>query len=109
MKNEQQFDVWKNDLEPVLSSKTEEFQLMGYDKATNEEVWQCVMHKVKKKKEFIRFHALVNEIFTLRVSDYMNQLTIEAYKGPDLLSSSYEDELGALLGEVEKPEDTRAD
>ncbi|SDI76134.1 post-transcriptional regulator [Alteribacillus bidgolensis] len=92
---EQQFEVWKSDAEPALRSKVEEFQLMGYNHADKDEVWKCVIEKLKKKKDYVRFHVLINSILTLRLSEYMNRLTISAYK------ESRTSNLNNLMNEIE--------
>lgn len=79
----QQFEVWKDEVLPVLNSKVEEFQLIGYDEASAEEVWECVLNKLRKQKEPMRIYQFVNEILKLKVTDYMTWLTIGAYQGPN--------------------------
>lgn len=83
MEEKQQFEVWKDDVRPALLSKMEEFHLIGYDRATLEELWQCVLAKLKKEKEFVRIHNLVRIILTLKATDYMTWLTVDAYRGPN--------------------------
>ncbi|WP_062049759.1 post-transcriptional regulator [Bacillus sp. JCM 19034] len=82
MGEKQQFDVWKEEVEPALRSKVDEFHLLGYDRATKEEVWKCVLYQLRKKKEFIHKHAFVNHILTLKSQTYMTWLTIHAYNDP---------------------------
>lgn len=91
----QQFDVWKEDVMPALTSKVEEFHMIGYDRATEEELWECVIAKLHKQKKFVQIHHLVSTILTLKATDYMTWLTVGAYKGPNWFSS--EDEI--LFGE----------
>lgn len=83
MEEKQQFEVWKDDVRPALISKMEEFHLIGYDRATVEELWDCVLAKLKKEKEFVRIHNLVRIILTLKATDYMTWLTVDAYRGPN--------------------------
>ncbi|EKN64934.1 post-transcriptional regulator [Schinkia azotoformans] len=79
-------DFYKHQVEPVLQSKMEEFVLMGYDRVTIQEVWDC-LHKKKWKKKADKFlHEVVADILTLSVGEYMSYLTIEAFKGPDYFS-----------------------
>ncbi|WP_084031765.1 post-transcriptional regulator [Anaerobacillus arseniciselenatis] len=91
---EQQFDVWKEDVMPALTSKVEEFHLLGYDRATEEELWECVIANLKKGKEFVRIHHLVKAILTLKATDYMTWLTIGAYKGPNWFETEEEIKFG---------------
>lgn len=83
MRDIQQFEIWKEDVRPALTSKVEEFHMLGYDRATEEELWLCVVAKLKKEKEFIRIHNVVRTILTLKATDYMTFLTVGAYKGPN--------------------------
>ncbi|WP_096440380.1 post-transcriptional regulator [Alteribacter populi] len=87
--SEKNFDRWKDDLIPALESKAEEWQLLGYDRVSVEDVWQCVTVKWQKElkkgelTEPLRVHRLIGDVFSLKATEYMNWLTIEAYKGPD--------------------------
>lgn len=83
MEEKQQFEVWKDDVKPALISKMEEFHLIGYDRVTLEELWECVLAKLKKEKELVRIHNLVRIILTLKATDYMTWLTVAAYRGPN--------------------------
>ncbi|WP_245705207.1 post-transcriptional regulator [Alteribacillus persepolensis] len=93
----QQFDVWKEDAWPALKSKVEEFHLLGYHHADEEAVWDCVVEKLRKKKDYVRFHVVINMILTLRLSEYMNRLTIQSYKE----SSSDTSDLHALIDDID--------
>lgn len=90
MGEEQQFDIWKEDVIPALTSKVEEFHLFGYDRATEDELWECVKAKLKKEKQFVRIHHVVKTILTLKVTDYMTWLTVGAYKGPNWFTEEEE-------------------
>ncbi|MCD8509001.1 MAG: post-transcriptional regulator [Bacillus sp. (in: Bacteria)] len=82
---EHDWSDWKRQLEPVLTSKAEEWQLLGYEKVTEEDVWACFMAKLSKLTvpETVTAHWIVGEVFRLKVTEYMNWLTMEAYKGPN--------------------------
>lgn len=79
------FSSWKTELEPVIRSKAEEWQLLGYETVSKEDVWKCFLEKMKKKDvpETIRLYWITAELFNLKVNDYMNALTVQAYKGPN--------------------------
>lgn len=79
-------DFYKQQVEPALQSKMEEFKLLGYDRVTMEELWDCLQVKKWKKKEDKQLHEVVADILSLKVSEYMSYLTIEAFKGPDYFS-----------------------
>lgn len=63
----------------VLESKMEEFHLLGYDAVTADDIWECVTSKYKK--EWPMFHQIVNDIYTLKATTFMNWLTLNAYQG----------------------------
>lgn len=96
----QQFEVWKDDVMPALQSKVEEFQMLGYNKATVDHLWKSVMYKLRKKKEYIHLHEFVNVILTLRAPDYMNYLTVENYNAADWFAN--EGVIEELVGEENK-------
>ncbi|MCL7746947.1 post-transcriptional regulator [Halalkalibacter alkaliphilus] len=78
----QQFEVWRSDVEPALVSKVDEFHFLGYDRATKDDVWECVLYQLRKKKEFIHINSFVSELLTLKPQTYMTWLTVNAYKDP---------------------------
>lgn len=90
MDEKQQFEVWKEDMEPVLTSKVEEFHLLGYDKATKEEIWNCVTERLRKKKTYIPFYMFTDELLNLKASIYMTWLTVHSYKEPEDWFSEFE-------------------
>lgn len=86
MGEKQQFDVWRDQLTPAIISKVDEFHLLGYGQATADEVWDCVVDRLHKKKTFVRMHVFVNELLTLKPQTFMTWLTVQSYKEPvDLL------------------------
>ncbi len=90
MEEKQQFEVWRLDLEPAIQSKVDEFHFLGYDRATVDEVWECTLYQLRKKKEFIHLHAFVNDLLTLKPQTYMTWLTVRSYKEPTDWFAEYE-------------------
>ncbi|WP_047979702.1 post-transcriptional regulator [Ornithinibacillus contaminans] len=84
---------WKVELKPALQSKAEEFQLMGYTRATAEDVWRCLEKKVWKGNPDKRLHEVVQEVFHLSSNIYMSYLTVDTYQDDDLMAS-----IAALTG-----------
>ncbi|KGX88989.1 post-transcriptional regulator [Pontibacillus litoralis] len=78
---------WKPLVYPVLTSKVEEFQLLGYAKVHEEEVWKCMIKKVWKGKPTKRLYEIVQEIYHLPIGTYMSYITVEAYQEDDLMAS----------------------
>ncbi|QHT62036.1 hypothetical protein GXP70_20015 [Paenibacillus lycopersici] len=73
-------EEWISTIEYLCGSKAEEFKLFGYEYVTAEEVWQCVSEKYAKNGEPAR-HQVVNDILSLKVTKFMNFMTLSAYKG----------------------------
>lgn len=68
------------DIQMLCKSKAEEFWLLGYEQVTAEEVWECVLHKYRKQHTN-QMHKIVNDILSLKVTDFMNYITMQAYRG----------------------------
>ncbi|MDK8181171.1 post-transcriptional regulator [Paenibacillus sp. UMB4589-SE434] len=68
------------DVELLCQSKAEEFHLIGYEHVTAAEVWECVSEKYKKSGE-PAVHEVVNDILSLKVTKFMNYMTMSAYRG----------------------------
>jgi hypothetical protein len=69
----------KKKLAEVLSSKMDEFHMLGYDAVTCDDIWECVISKYKG--EWPTFHQIVNDLFSLKPMIFMNWLTMNAFKG----------------------------
>jgi hypothetical protein len=65
-------------IEQLCHSKAEEFKLLGYEHVTGLDVWQCVSSRYKKESPPL--HQVVNDILSLKVTQFMNWITIQAYK-----------------------------
>lgn len=89
---------WRTFAEPVLTSKTDEFLEMGYNHATNDDIWDCLMEKIWKGNPSKRLYEIVQDILHLGSDVYISYLTVHAYKDDtDLMSS-----IAALTGTDEK-------
>ncbi|CDQ18110.1 Post-transcriptional regulator [Halobacillus karajensis] len=78
---------WRKELGVVLQSKAEEFHLLGYDRATADEVWDCLLKKVWNGTPDKKLHQIVQDILHLQSHTYTSYLTSEAYQNDDLLDS----------------------
>ncbi len=97
------YDSYYNILKPALVSKVEEFNLLQYGKINERDIWNYLtMKKWKKPKEGIRMYELVSDVLSVNATDYMNFITVEAYKSSNLLSDLDSEELQSLL----EPHDT---
>ncbi|QAS54082.1 post-transcriptional regulator [Halobacillus litoralis] len=78
---------WREEVALVLRSKVEEFHLLGYKRATERELWDCLVKKVWKDDTEKRLYQVVQDIFHLSTHTYTSYLTTEAYQNDDLLAS----------------------
>lgn len=85
---------WKSEMKVILESKTTEFHLIGYPRATPEEIWSCLVKKVWKGNPEKRLFEIVQDIFHLSTTTYMSYITVNAYQADEDLASS----IAALTG-----------
>ncbi|WP_160721917.1 post-transcriptional regulator [Bacillus sp. USDA818B3_A] len=82
---------------PALKSKLEEFRLLGLDSVSEQGFWEfLVKKKWKKVKHEMRLYEMIQEILSVKASDYLNYVTIESYKTSEF-SIENEEELKELL------------
>lgn len=67
-------------IEVLCHSKAEEFQMLGYEHVSGKEVWSCISDRYVKTG-FPALHQIVNDILSLKVTQFMNWMTMSAYKG----------------------------
>jgi|GEM_PF-2064406 hypothetical protein len=67
-------------IEELCTSKAEEFALLGYEGITGKDIWEYLSEQYEKTG-YPRLHRLINDILSLRVTKFMNWLTLHAYKG----------------------------
>lgn len=67
-------------IEQLCNSKAEEFHMVGYEQVTGEDIWNCVSNKYIKTGT-PALHQLVNDILSLKVTNFMNYMTLTAFKG----------------------------
>ncbi|WP_308634718.1 post-transcriptional regulator [Paenibacillus silvisoli] len=73
-------EEWVATIEHLCSSKAEEFRMIGYEHVTGNDIWQCVNERYAKSG-MPAMHQVVNDILSLKVTKFMNFLTLSAYKG----------------------------
>jgi hypothetical protein len=67
-------------IEELCHSKAEEFRMLGYEHVDGKEIWDCVSAKYAKVGQ-PELHQLVNDILSLKVTQFMNYMTLSAFKG----------------------------
>lgn len=96
MDKQKSVSEWRNEIELVLEIKTKEFHMLGYDKATADDIWNCLITRVWKKADpKIRLYEVVSEVLRLQISTYMTYLTMGIYQEDDDLMAS----ISALRGD----------
>ncbi len=67
-------------IEQLCLSKAEEFRLIGYEHVNGQDVWECVSDKYHKKGT-PPLYQIVNDILSLKVTQFMNYITLNMYRG----------------------------
>ncbi|MEW9700097.1 post-transcriptional regulator [Paenibacillus sp. SI8] len=67
-------------IESLCLSKVEEFIMLGYEHVSGKEIWDCVSEKYRKTG-VPPLHQVVNDILSLKSTQFMNWMTLSAYKG----------------------------
>lgn len=67
-------------IERLCQSKAEEFKMLGYQEINGKDIWDCVSDKYAKKGT-PSLHVVVNDILSLKTTQYMNWITLRMYKG----------------------------
>ncbi|OXS57967.1 hypothetical protein B1A99_15135 [Cohnella sp. CIP 111063] len=73
-------DELNDTIAQLCRSKAEEFHLIGYEQVTGADVWECVSDKYHKKG-IPPLHEIVNDILSLKVTQFMNYITLNMYRG----------------------------
>ncbi|PLT34581.1 post-transcriptional regulator [Bacillus sp. V5-8f] len=85
-------------VQPALLSKAEELSLLGLGAVTEDDIWNyLVQKKWKRIKPEMHLHQLVSDILSISGSQFMTFVTVEAFKGPNLLGKISEEEMKELL------------
>ncbi|WHY65837.1 post-transcriptional regulator [Neobacillus sp. SuZ13] len=97
MDESHRFEHFRPQVQPAVASKLLEFQLLGLDSVSEQDFWDFLIKKKWKKiKEDMKLYVMIQEILSVKASDYLNFATIEAYKTSEF-SMDDEDELKELL------------
>ncbi|KFM98511.1 histidine kinase [Bacillus clarus] len=91
LEKEDLVEAYRGQLQVVLESKVEEFQMFGYDRVTVNDIWKFLKNKKWKKVDpNVRLYELVNDVLTVTANEYMTYLTVEAYQEPLWSFEEYE-------------------
>lgn len=67
-------------IENLCHSKASEFRMLGYEYVSGKDIWDCVSEKYEKTG-IPGLHRIVNDILSLKTTQFMNWMTMRAYKG----------------------------
>jgi hypothetical protein len=67
-------------LERLCQSKAEEFRLLGYEHVDSREIWECV-YDAYRKKGIPPLYQVVNDVLSLKATEFMNWCTLNAFRG----------------------------
>jgi hypothetical protein len=67
-------------IENLCNSKAAEFRMLGYEQVSGPDIWDCVNDKYAKTG-VPSLHQVVNDILSLKVTQFMNWMTMRVYKG----------------------------
>jgi hypothetical protein len=67
-------------IEQLCQSKADEFRLLGYEQVEGKDVWECVSDKYHKTG-MPPLYQVVNDILSLKVTQFMNFITLNMYRG----------------------------
>ncbi|WP_158555864.1 post-transcriptional regulator [Peribacillus glennii] len=85
-------------VKPALICKAEELSMLGLGAVTEDDIWiYLVQKKWKRPSPEIHLYQLVSDILSISGSQFMTFMTIEAYRGPDLLGKLSQEEMKELL------------
>ncbi|MCH1626534.1 post-transcriptional regulator [Fredinandcohnia quinoae] len=91
-------EKYRETVGPALKSKLEEFILYGYDQVKEDEIWEYLKKKTwKRVQDEKMLYQIVNDILAVKIGDYMNYATVEAFKSPSWFDEEGKEVLEKLL------------
>lgn len=92
-----EYERFRELVSPALKSKVSEFQILGYEKVSEQEVWNFLITKMwRKVKEDIHLYEIIQDILGVQIGQFMNFATVEAFKAPDFDFDNEEDRKALL-------------
>ncbi|MFE8703488.1 post-transcriptional regulator [Cytobacillus sp. FJAT-54145] len=97
MKIGHEYDCFRNKVQPALECKLDEFSLLGYGTVNEHDLWSFLTRKKwRKPKEEIMLFEIVQDILGIKIGEYMNYATVEAFKLDDFSFDNEEDKAALL-------------
>lgn len=74
------YDIFFEEVEPALDVKIDEFRFLGYEHVTRAQLWEYLKKKKwKTPKSTIRLFEIVEDVLGIKVGEFINYTTVEAY------------------------------
>lgn len=83
-------DEWKDEMKIVLHSKQREYELLGYNEISADDIWDCLKDFVWKGNPEKHLHEVVQDIFHLPIHVYMDYLSLHTLQKEDPLKDAIE-------------------
>lgn len=97
MVNGHEYERFRELVHPALKSKVVEFNILGYQTVSEQEIWNFLMAKKwRKSKEDVHLYEVVQDILGVQVGQYMSYATVEAFKSPEFSLDNEEDRKALL-------------
>lgn len=92
-----EYEQFRELVSPALKSKVSEFQILGYEKVSEQEVWSFLINKKwRKVKEDIHLYEIIQDILGVQIGQFMSFATVEAFRAPDFDFENEEDRKALL-------------
>jgi hypothetical protein len=79
------YEMIKEQIQPVLQSKLDEFWMMGYTHFHMEDLWEYLLQKKWRKVDpEIRIHRIVQDVFAIRIFDVLDFKSIQALRSNEM-------------------------
>ncbi|WP_147532470.1 post-transcriptional regulator [Bacillus marasmi] len=97
MENTHEYERFRELVSPALKSKVSEFQILGYESVSEQEVWDFLINKQwRKVKEDIHLYEIIRDVLGVQVGQYMSYATVEAFRTPEFDLENEEDRKALL-------------
>lgn len=81
MNNKHVNEIYREQVDTVLRMKTDEFAFLGFDKITPDDLWEYLTDfKWVKVQEVMPLNAVITDIYSAKVGDYMGYESFKAIK-----------------------------
>ncbi|GAA0457039.1 post-transcriptional regulator [Alkalibacillus silvisoli] len=83
-------EEWRPQLYDVIQSKVDELEMLGYERVTHDEVWNCLLHKVWRKNKETTLFQVVQDVLHMSDRIFMSFLTVQVQQQDEELLQQIE-------------------